>query len=721
MKCILPLLTLLSAGCAEKELPCKEGYGRASDGICYPIDLYGGLIESVSIGPPTIGTNETITSVVVMSGETVDTGLEWEDYPVRYQWFIDGEESLSSANHLHSRHFAKGQSVSLIVSPLDGEGASVPSNTITIQNTPPPTPTVQILPESPYAKIDSLLCDIDGVEDPDSDDITYTIQWTRDGREWTAMPPPPPDDGSGVPPVDTGEIPPTPPPEPDEVPASLTSGGQEWACNVWAYDGEEWSQKGSASTRINAEFAGWDEQNFYLSEADYILHGENDNDVAGASLSMVGDVDGDGLGDFLVPAFFNDEGADDGGKVYLVRASDIEDGPGEYDLVDMPYSFVGQTNTEEAGHAVGPAGDVDGDGLDDFMICGYRNDDPYTDNGRVYVFFASGLVEPGVRSTATADMTFVGEAADNRLGHAISGAGDMDGDGLPELIMGSYGYTEMGVDSGKTYIIPSSTMTPGMETTLGESQYMYLGEGPMEASGHAVRTAWDVDGDGLNDVVVGARRNSTGALEGGKGYLIYGDSLGAIGEVKSLADADHGFYGEVVGGWVGYQAAGAGDVDGDGRADLLFGAHTSDDAGGRSYLILADSIGPALQSMDYADAVFTGEYPSNHSGRSLAPAGDVDGDGLADLLIGARNAGDRVGRAYLYYGKSVTTGINPLGDADVRFIGEDAFDEAGYTVSSAGDVNGDGLSDLLISAWQGDFDGTTDGPGKAYLILAPSE
>ena len=83
-------------------------------------------------------------------------------------------------------------------------------------------------------------------------------------------------------------------------------------------------------------------------------------------------------------------------------------------------------------------------------------------------------------------------------------------------------------------------------------------------------------------------------------------------------------------------------MDGDGRADLLYGAHTSDDAGGRAYLILADSIGPALQSMDYADAVFKGEFPSDHAGRSLAPAGDVDGDGLADLIIGARNAGDLV-------------------------------------------------------------------------------
>lgn len=716
---------LLLAACSDKELPaCMDGYGRAADGVCYPISTEDeGVIESVTIGPPEAGTYATLTSVVTLGGEVVDTGLVWAEYPVRYRWYVDGVESTGTANHLHGwKYFEKGQQVSLIVEPLDGDGPSVPSNTITIENTPPTAPSVSLYPENPFARVDSLRCDVGVSRDLDEDELTYKIDWSRDGEVWASMPLfHRLDDGGDPPSWDTGAEPPEPPPDPSEVPASIPKAGEQWTCTVSAYDGESWSETSSASVSVQGAFSGWDEQTYDLAGADYIFLGEEADDVAGASLSLVGDVDGDGRGDFAIPAYFNDEAAEDAGKVYLVRAADLDAGPGEYELGDMPFSFTGQTATEELGHATAPADDLDGDGLDDILICGYRNDDPVTDVGRVYVMLAASLDEPGTRSTADANMTFVGEATENRLGHSIGSAGDMDGDGLPELLIGAYGHASLGVNTGKTYIIPGHTLFDGMELTLGGDQYMFLGEAEEDASGHAVRTAWDVDGDGLDDMVVGARRNNTGAPEGGKGYLILGGNLGAVGEVRSLADADHAYYGEVEGGWVGYQATGAGDVDGDGLGDLLFGAHTSDMERGRAYLIYASSLGPTLESAENADVMFQGNMWSDQAGRSLAPAGDVDGDDRADILIGARNAGDRVGRAYLVFGASVGGGTFELGDSDMRFIGEERLDEAGYTVSSAGDVNGDGLSDMLIGAWEGDFDGVSAGTGRAYLLLAPSE
>ena len=172
---------------------------------------------------------------------------------------------------------------------------------------------------------------------------------------------------------------------------------------------------------------------------------------------------------------------------------------------------------------------------------------------------------------------------------------------------------------------------------------MFLGEAESDAAAHAVRTAFDVDGDGLQDAVVGARVHATGAFEGGKGYVILGASLGAVGSVQSLADADYGYYGTHAEGWLGYQAAGAGDVDGDGLADIMYGAHTSDYSRGRVYLIYGSSLGPSLQAADEADVLIQGQMWSDHAGRSIAPAGEVDGDGKADILIGARNGGDRYG------------------------------------------------------------------------------
>jgi len=426
-----------------------------------------------------------------------------------------------------------------------------------------------------------------------------------------------------------------------------------------------------------------------------------------------------------VPAYFNGEAGATAGKVYLVRSADLSAGPGDYQLVDFPIAFTGGMETEEAGHSAAPAGDVDGDGLDDMLISGYRNDDPERDVGRIYVVLGSSLTGSGVRSLSGADITFVGEATDNRLGHSIGAGGDMDGDGVGELLMGSYGHASQGMNTGKVYIVPGNSLSVGMERTVGTEEYMYLGEAEEDAAGHAIRTAFDVDGDGLQDAAVGARVNGTGAFEGGKGYVILGASLGAPGEVRSLADADYGYYGTMEAGWLGYQATGAGDVDGDGLGDVMYGAHTSDNHRGRVYLIYGASMGPSLQAADEADVIFEGQGWSDHAGRSIAPAGEVDGDGRADLLIGARNAGDRIGRAYLILGESVSEGVIELGDADMRFIGEAREDEAGYTVSSAGDVNGDGLDDILVASWQANSvegGGEEDvGAGLAYLILVPSE
>ena len=728
MRIFFPTLSALAAlACAEKVPPCADGFGRDSKDRCVPIETSSdSIIGEVTIGPETARTNDSLLSHVVVDGDRVDTGLPWEDYPVRYRWFVDGVESTGTANHLHGwKYFDKGQAVSLVVEPLDGDGAGKPSNTVIIQNTPPPAPGVTVSPAEPFAQIDGLRCEISGVGDFDEDTITYKLEWRRNGEFWAAGPPPPPDDGGSPRTFDTADLDPEPPPDPSEVPAAMLTAGDEWTCAVSAFDGEDWSPEASTSVRVQGSFTGWDDRTYALGESDYRFIGENLGDRAGASLTFVGDVDADGLGDFLVPAYFNSEAGSSAGKVYLVRSADLSSGPGDYYLGDLPIAFTGGMTTEEAGHAAGPAGDIDGDGLDDMLICGYRNDIPATDVGRVYVVFGASLGEPGVRSLTGADLTFIGEAEDNRLGHNVGAAGDMDGDGVDDLLLGSYGHASQGMNTGKIYIVPGSSLSAGLERTVGTEEYMYLGEAMEDAAGHAIRTANDVDGDGLQDAVVGARVNGTGAFEGGKGYVILGSSLGTPGEVRSLADADYAYYGTVEGGWLGYQAAGAGDVDGDGLADIMYGAHTSDSSRGRVYLIYGSSLGPSLQAAEVAEVIFEGQNWADQAGRSIAPAGEVDGDDRADLLIGARNAGDRIGRAYLVLGDSLSEGVFDLGDSDMRFIGEERLDEAGYTVSSAGDVNGDGLDDILVGSWQANSvegGGEEDsGAGLAYLILVPSE
>ena len=135
MRLIFPAVLLLSqTACTEKTEPCLDGFGRDSQGRCVPIETTGGIeIGEVTIGPEDVRTNDSLYASVVVDGEPVDTGLTWDEYPVRYRWFVDGVESTGTANHLHGwKYFDKGQAVSLVVEPLDGDGPGKPSNTIII-------------------------------------------------------------------------------------------------------------------------------------------------------------------------------------------------------------------------------------------------------------------------------------------------------------------------------------------------------------------------------------------------------------------------------------------------------------------------------------------------------------------------------------------------------------------------------------------------------------
>ena len=158
-----------------------------ADGECVPIGGSVGAITRVTIGPDTARTNDSLRATVELDGEAVDTGLAWEDYPVRYRWFVDGVESSGTANHLHGwKYFEKGQAVSLVVEPLDGDGPGMPSNTVIIQNTPPPAPGVSVSPGEPFAQVDALRCEISGVGDFDDDTITYKLEWKKNGAPWAA-------------------------------------------------------------------------------------------------------------------------------------------------------------------------------------------------------------------------------------------------------------------------------------------------------------------------------------------------------------------------------------------------------------------------------------------------------------------------------------------------------------------------------------------------------
>ena len=253
-----------------------------------------------------------------------------------------------------------------------------------------------------------------------------------------------------------------------------------------------------------------------LALADYSFVGENIYDVAGLTVSSAGDVDGDGLDDILVWAGNGGYGA---GKAYLILGATLGS-TSEIDLSDADYSFVGENNYDAAGLPGSSAGDVDGDGLDDLLVGASFNDDGGETAGKAYLVLGSSLSSTSGIDLSDADYSFVGENSDDQLGRSVSSAGDVDGDGLDDLLVGAVGNNDGGESAGKAYLILGSSLGSASDIDLSDTDYSFVGENSDDQSGMAVSSAGDVDGDGLDDLLVGAVGNDDGDNQAGKAYLI---------------------------------------------------------------------------------------------------------------------------------------------------------------------------------------------------------
>jgi len=474
-------------------------------------------------------------------------------------------------------------------------------------------------------------------------------------------------------------------------------------------------------------FTGWPEQQVSLSDADHTFIGESEGDKAGFHVSGLGDVDGDGLDDFMVTADSSADGGQDAGRAYLLMGGGLGDAQ-ERSLSTADYIFPAESEQDLLGHCSSSMGDFDQDGLADFALSAYVDAASGFDRGTVYLVAGAELSE--FEETRQVDLSlvehrFVGEADFDRLGHGISGRGDVDGDGIEDLLMGAYGNDESGLSAGKSYLVLGSSLIPGTHT-VADSDFSILGESNGDNSGFDVSIVGDVDGDGLEDLFVGAKWNDAVENNSGAAYVILASTLLESSAPLSLAGADHRFLGELsgdlccVGGPLG-------DVDGDGRADLLLGAQYDElevEGTGRAYLVLSESlVETGTRSVTDADYRFEGAELGDALGISVSGVGDVDLDGLSDLLIGAfrfspGQGASGGGAAYLFMGGGLgEPGLLGVEDADFVFNGSGDWMAAGRAVAGVGDVNGDGRVDFVVGSPM-EQDHALEGTGRAHLVLS---
>ena len=436
----------------------------------------------------------------------------------------------------------------------------------------------------------------------------------------------------------------------------------------------------------------------------------------GETLAMVGDVNGDGFDDVLLGS--PDEPI--GGVVVLVLGR-AEGWPGLADAEEVGTRFHGEVSADDAGRGLAGVGDLDGDGLDDFLIGAPEHEIDGQRRGKAYLIYGRSEGWEQDTNLALADATFLGEGFTDDTGDAVAGGGDLDGDGFLDFAIGAPFDDDAASNAGEVYLFLGGLAEWEPDTSVADAVGSLRGDAEQDRAGHSLVFAGDVNGDGLCDLLVGAPSQDT-ASNAGRVFLVPGRAEGWAADASLAGASTASFVGEAADDEAGVSLAGGGDVNGDGLDDLLIGAMRNGEGGpdaGQVYLIFGspDAWSPGTD-LSQADASFVGEAYSR-AGSSLSIAGDVDGDGLDDLWIGASSwddyDGNEGGAAHLVLGREVGWASDTdLSVANATLRGQE-HDHLGFAVAGGGDVDGDGLADL----WAGapGYDGNYDGAGAAHLIL----
>ncbi|MFT4976439.1 MAG: hypothetical protein ACI8S6_002336 [Myxococcota bacterium] len=373
-----------------------------------------------------------------------------------------------------------------------------------------------------------------------------------------------------------------------------------------------------------------------MEDADALITGLVDGDETGHAL-VLGDVDGDGYGDVLASAVGNDGGD---GAVYLFY------GPlsGRLSVNRADIWLDGTAAGEAAGSSLA-LGDFDREGTLDLLIGAPDRD---SREGQAYLLWGDTLRSGTLGSVQDASYTGLGD--ETLTGAAVASAGDMNGDGRDELLIGAPQLSSGGHFAGVAYLLYGRGSLSGEGAAYTEASFALLGEDARDWMGTAVTGAGDLDGDGYDDIALGAPGGDSGDHDGGMICLMYGRTIERSGYLDvSACDAE--LIGTSYLQRAGSALSGVGDTDGDGGDDLVIGApllSVEDTFAGAAMWLPGDRYSGTVALEDVTVQLVGGT--SALAGSSLAGAGDTDGDGLDEVMVGAPGKDDGAGAAYLLRG-----------------------------------------------------------------------
>jgi len=443
------------------------------------------------------------------------------------------------------------------------------------------------------------------------------------------------------------------------------------------------------------------------------------------SVSSAGDFNNDGYNDIVIGS----NGANTTiGIVYVIFGT--KDGPTDLTISsgltpNQSLIIFGPETSTQLGSAVSYAGDVNDDGIDDIVISGYG----YRTKGIVYVIYGSKNLPKVINLkdglNTTQGFTILGVNAQDLLGVSVSGIGDFNEDGIDDFAIGAVGFANK---KGAVYVIfgkkgtrSNITLASGLSSTEGFGIY---GASNGDYIGYSMSKCGDLNGDGIDDLLFSAVgvNNWAGAL-----VVIFGnktDTFSYLDLSKGLSPKQ-GFIvtANLTPDYFGISVAGVGDFNGDGRNDIIVGAHVQNTYRGAVYVIFGRE---GISNMSLTSGFdltkgfkIQGANPIDVLGYFTAGAGDYNGDGLKDILVGANQANGMTGVAYVIFGSkepaqniNLADGLSPERGFTIKSTY--TYDALGAGLANAGDMNQDGMDDLLLAAYHG-----SSRPGAAYLLYTP--
>lgn len=456
-------------------------------------------------------------------------------------------------------------------------------------------------------------------------------------------------------------------------------------------------------------------------EGGFVLDGLAVNDRLGRALVLPGDLNGDGLADLVVGAPFADpDGRDNAGATYVVFGGTGGAAPKLSAVVAGQGGFViaGASAGDYSGFSLG-GGDFNGDGLRDVLLGAYGHNN---NSGGAYVVYgrtAGGAVD---LAAPFAGVVVNGARGGDYAGESVASLGDVNGDGFAELVVGAaWSDPPAGRDAGQAYVVFGRTGDAPLELAdpVTAQAAALAGSRDGEGMGGLVVGLGDVNGDGRGDLAIGSGVEGSAS----KLYVVFGNAAVAGGELADLTALATGQGGFVVDGTGvfddgGLTAGAAGDLNRDGLADLVIGSPSADAAAGqnagRAFVVFGKTSGEVVSLAALADGTgsggfaIDGEQPGAWAGRAVQSAGDYNGDGFQDLLIGAPYgdsasdpaSADNAGRVYLVYGRAggpfTSASRSALLPDYAQLLDSDASNDAGTSTLDVGNTD---LLRQLTEGW----------------------